>query len=400
MDTSHALIDILLMFAAAKAGGFLLARLRQPPVIGELLAGVIIGPGVLNWLRPAEFHEILAELGVVFLLFSVGLETHVGSLKAVGRVALLAALMGVALPFIGGAVLIKALGGPTPEALFVGAAMVATSIGVTARVLGDMELLRTVEARVILGAAVIDDILGLLIIAVVGGLTDGTASVAGLGLLFGEAIGFVAFMAFIGVPLARRTGRHIGAARHQQEGPFALALLFCLAMAALSTKIGLAAIIGAFLAGMVLAETREQWDLDEQIQPIYRFLVPFFFVVMGAHVDVHALAQPSTLGLMLGVVALAVITKVIGCGGMALSLGKRSALFIGVGMVPRGEVGIIVASLGLRLGVLPVSLYGVLIAMSILTTLIAPPLLRALAPDRSLTALDLPYGDHDEEIVP
>jgi Kef-type K+ transport system membrane component KefB len=224
-------------------------------------------------------------------------------------------------------------------------------------------------------------VLGLLVLALVTGLAGGDLSAAGIVVLAVEAIGFVVVMALLGTRVVAAATSTVEAARlHRGELSFALAV--CLGLAALAGAVGLAAIIGAFLAGMAFAEVRPRWDLEKQVEPVYQLLVPFFFVITGARVDLGALTDPETLGLVVAVTALAVAGKLIGCGGAAWGMGRRSVAIIGVGMVPRGEVGIIVASVGLSEGVIKADLYGVVVAMSILTTLIAPPFLKVLFSDR------------------
>jgi Kef-type K+ transport system membrane component KefB len=258
-----------------------------------------------------------------------------------------------------------------------GAAMVATSVGITARVLSDLGVVTEVESRIILGAAVVDDVLGLLVLAVVSGPADGGLSVPAIAVLCVEAVGFVVVLGLLGVRMVNAAAARIEATRIAR-GPLAAAIAVCLGLAALADTVGLAAIIGAFLAGMAFAEVRPRWDLENQVEPVYQLLVPFFFVVTGARVDVGTLTDPANLGTVAAITALAVAGKLLGCGGAAWGMGRRSVAIIGVGMVPRGEVGIIVASVGLSEGVIGQDLYGVVVAMSILTTLGAPLVLKPL----------------------
>ena len=388
MDHSHGtqiLLSLFLVFVAAQIGAEIAQRLRLPAVVGEIAAGVVIGASVLGWVKVNESLEVLAEIGAVLLLFSVGLETRLSDLASVGRTALLVGVLGVILPFGLGAAWAILSGFPTPRAMFVAAAFVATSAGITARVLQDLGVLNRVESRVILGAAVIDDILAMLLLSVVtalqGGKSDAGAraglDVVGLALILAQAIGFVALIGLAGTRVMRR-GSAVLDAPINPLSPLTLSLAICLGLAALASWIGLAAIIGAFLAGMALAETRQRHALERQIQPIMAFLVPFFFVVTGAKVDLHALGSPAALGALAIVTLLAVAGKLVGCGLGALSLGRRSALVVGIGMVPRGEVGIIIASLGQQVGVFSGATYAIIIAMSLLTSVIAPPLLGPL----------------------
>lgn len=377
------LLSLFVVFVAAQIGAELAGRLKLPSVVGEIAAGCLIGPSLLGWVSISEPLNVLAEIGAVLLLFSVGLETQLADLKKVGKVASLVAVAGVALPFIVGGLWAHFSGFDTPKSLFIAAAFVATSAGITARVLSDMKVLWRTESRVILGAAVIDDILAMLILGVVtalqGGRGSGSTGINWLqiGLVLIQATGFVAAIAFFGTRLARKKSALLDAPINALS-PLTLSLSLCLGLAAAAAYLGLAAIIGAFLAGMVLAESKQRLALGKQIQPIMALLVPFFFVVTGAQVDLKELASGAAMGALIVVTFLAVVSKLIGGGLGALSMGKKSALIIGFGMVPRGEVGIIVASLGQSTGVFSGRVYAIIIAMSLLTSVIAPPVLKAL----------------------
>jgi Kef-type K+ transport system membrane component KefB len=351
-------------------------------VIGELLVGVALGPHALGLLGHTQVHEVLQELGAIVLLFMVGLDTGLASIKRVGGRALAVGTGGIFLPFLAGLGFIYIIEGSFDEALFVGAAMVATSVGITARVLSDLNAIEAVESRVILAAAVVDDVLGLLVLAAVSGLTQGDLSIIGLLALALAAIAFVVLVAVFGQRVVRAAIPHVDGARIPR-GPLVFALTACLGLSALAGAIGLAAIIGAFLAGMAFSDLPRSWKLEEQVEPVYQLLVPFFFVVTGSLVDLGALAEPSTLGMVAGITGLAIAGKVIGCGGAAWGMGTRSVAIVAVGMVPRGEVGIIVATVGLSREIITNELYGVVVAMSIITILIAPPFLKALFAGRA-----------------
>ncbi len=365
------------MFAGGKALAEVFERLHQPAVVGELLAGVLLGPSLLAVIHPSELTAGLAEIGAIFLLFTVGLETRPKDLLEVGGTASLVAVLGVLLPLVMGFFYMRALDHTMVESIFVGAAMVATSVGITARVLADAGVLSTRVARVILGAAVLDDILGMIVLAVVSSLSAGRVNYLSLAIVAGEAVGFSLLVIFFG---SRVVGRfHPAVARlRARNGAFVLSVILCLGLSLASVYIGMAAIIGAFLAGLALADHSEQYRLRENAHPIMEFLAPFFFVMLGAQVNLKTIAHPGLLGMIAMVCALAILSKLIGCGLGALSLGFRDALRIGVGMVPRGEVGLIVAGVGLRLRTISDSVYAVVLAMSIVTTLFAPPVLRFL----------------------
>lgn len=375
------LFDIFLIFTSAKLLGELFERFRQPAVVGEVLAGLLLGPYLLGVIPHSPIYEGIAEIGVIFLLFTVGLETKPSDIMTVGVVASKVGLLGIILPFVLGFGLIAYLGHPTLEALFIGTALVATSVGITARVLGDMGLIQEIESRIILGAAVIDDIVGMILLAVVSGLGEGALSWVRIAVVAVEAIGFTLFVAFVGTRVINRYGKWIERIR-TPHAPLVFSILICLGLSALSSAIGMAAIIGAFMAGMVLAEFSEEHRLVEKAEAIYAFLVPFFFFVMGSHINVGVMGNREILWLAVAITVLAVLGKLLGCGLGAWSLGRSGALIVGVGMVPRGEVGIIVAMLGLRLHAIPESMYALVIFMSVATTLAVPPVLRLLFRDR------------------
>jgi Kef-type K+ transport system membrane component KefB len=379
VSAERVLFEVFLMFAVAKLAGEVFERLRQPPVIGELLVGMALGPHALALIGHTQVHEVLQELGAIVLLFVVGLDTGLEGIRRVGGRALAVGTGGIFLPFVAGLGFIYAVDGSLDEAMFVGAAMVATSVGITARVLSDLGAIEAVESRVILAAAVVDDVLGLLLLAAVSGLTQGELSIVGLVVLAVGATAFVILVAVFGHRLVRVAIPHVDGARIPR-GPLVFALSACLGLSALAGAIGLAAIIGAFLAGMAFSDLPRSWKLEEQVDSVYQLLVPFFFVVTGSLVDLGALVEPSSLGMVAGITALAVAGKVIGCGGAAWGMGRRSAAIVAVGMVPRGEVGVIVATVGLTREIFTTELYGVVVAMSIITTLIAPPFLKALFP--------------------
>ncbi len=380
-DVAEVLTDLFLVLLAAKLGHELFAWIRQPTVIGEILGGVIVGPSVLGVVDLSEVFEVFSELGVVFLLFWVGLETRLSEMREVGRPAFLAGLLGGALPFAAGLALGLALDRDISTSLFIGAALVATSIGITSAVLVELGVLNTRPSRTILGAGVVDDIVALIVLAVAAGVaTSGDVDVAEIAITAALALGFVGFFAVGGTGLMQARPRLLHAPRFS-DSPLMPAVLICLGLAAFAAAVGLAAIIGAFLAGMIVAETREQHPIEEEVAPLYAFFPPFFFAFIGASVDLSAFLDVKTDVLLLVVFALAAATKFAGAYIGARSLGNREAAFVGVGMVPRGEMGIVIAGIGEATGVVGDELFAVIVGMSILTTLAVPPLLRRLAPD-------------------
>jgi Kef-type K+ transport system membrane component KefB len=263
------------------------------------------------------------------------------------------------------------------ESIFVGAALVATSVGITARVLADLGALSTTVARVILGAAVLDDILGMIVLAVVSSLSAGQVNYVSLAVVAFEAVSFSLLVIFFGARVVGRFKPAVAKLRARNSA-FVLSIVLCLGLSLASLYIGMAAIIGAFLAGLALSDYSAQYRLQENAHPIMEFLAPVFFVLLGAQVNLRAVAQPGLATMMIVVCVLAIISKLIGCGLGALSLGFKDALRIGIGMVPRGEVGLIVAGVGLRLHTISDEVYAVVLVMSMVTTLFAPPVLRLL----------------------
>jgi len=381
LATNHVfeiLLTLFVMMAAAKVMAEVFERLRQPAVVGEILAGVLIGPSVLAWIRPSELTNTLAEIGIIFLLFAVGLETKPRDILHVGKTAAIVAVLGVVTPFVAGYFVMKAWGGNNVQALFIGAALVATSVGITARVLSSMGLLSLATSRIILGAAVIDDILGLLILAVVSSLAAGQIDYLEIAITAALAVGFTVFVSLVGPPVLNRMTPRVENLR-VNESLFAFALLLCLGLSVAAAYIGVAAIIGAFLAGMALAEATESNEaMHRQMNGVTEFLVPFFLVNIGMQVQLNVFRDPSTILLTVVITLLAVVTKLVGGGAGAIQLGWRRAAQVGVGMVPRGEVGIVVAQIGLGLAVISDSLFAVVLFMAVATTLIAPPFLKLL----------------------
>jgi Kef-type K+ transport system membrane component KefB len=384
------LVTLFLMFVAAKVAAEIFERLKQPAVAGEILAGVIIGPSVLQWVQPGELTNALAEIGVIFLLFLVGLETKPGDIFRVGGRAVIVAILGVVVPFFVGYMMADLWGQPRIESIFIGAAMVATSVGITARVLGQMGLLHLDVSRIILGAAVIDDILGLLILAVVSSFAKGNVDYTQIGVTAGLAIGFTIVIILLGARTVNRIRPRVERLRvNHSYVVFGFSL--CLGLALVAQYIGVAAIIGAFLAGMAMSESAEGTDMNDQAEAVTEFLLPFFLVNIGMQLQLSAILNRGTLIFASLVTLLAVASKLLGCGLGAWSLGRRKAMQVGMGMVPRGEVGIVVAQIGLGLGAIGNEAFGVVLIMAVATTLIAPPFLvllfkneQRVMPDRSV----------------
>jgi Kef-type K+ transport system membrane component KefB len=376
---AETLVDLFVILLAAKIGDEIFKRIGQPALIGEILAGVLVGPAVLGVVEIGETVEVFAELGAVFLLFWVGLETKIDDLREVGRAAALVGVLGVVLPLAGGAGVAAAFGEPAAVIVFTGAALVATSVGITSAVLSELGLVSSPPGRTILGAAIVDDILAMLILGVAVGIaSEGGADFTSLVFSALLAIAFVAFFALGGTRVAQRRPGILKTPRFS-ESPLLPAVLLCLGLAAVAAEIGLAAIIGAFLAGMIVAETKEQHPIEEEVAPLYAFFPPFFFAFIGLQLDPSSYTDPETLGLLAVVTVVAIVTKFVGAWLGARSLGQRDATLVGVGMVPRGEVGIVIAGIALAEGAVSEEFFAVVVGMSIITTLAAPPVLRAVA---------------------
>ena len=396
------LFEIVAILIAAKVGGELFERFKQPAVLGELVFGVVLGNlSLIGLTFMAGFKDdqmlgLAAEIGVILLLFEVGLESNIDELLAVGTSAMLVAILGVVAPVVlGYGVSLWFL----PESawyvhLFVGATLAATSVGITARVLKDMRKMDTKEAKIILGAAVVDDVLGLIILAVVSGLVRSIDSGASAGIdlmavlkIIGTAVAFLAVAVIAGRALAGRV-LHFGSRAKVRGVPVVLTIAYCFFMAGMAEFLGLAAIVGAFAAGLVLDDAHYQGyqemrarKIEEVLAPLSAIYVPVFFVLMGLRVDLSAFASMSVLQFALGLSIAAILGKqVCSLGVMEKGLNR---LAIGVGMIPRGEVGLIFAGIGASLSVAGVPIFtpetfSAMVVMVMVTTLATPPLLKSL----------------------
>ena len=391
------------MLIAAKLGGEVVERLGQPAVLGELISGIVMGNLFLIGFSGAEplktdaIISALAEIGVVILLFEVGLESDIRQMMEVGWSSLIVATLGVIAPFLLGWA-VAAYFIPEESRLghiFIGATLCATSVGITARVFKDLGKLATREARIILGAAVIDDVMGLLILAVVAGAIKASATGAALSLIEVSVIAVKALLFLVGsillghfaVPKLLR-----GAGRLETRGVLlTLAVSFCFLLAWAASKVGLAPIVGAFAAGLVLDEVhykphnnRKERHLQELTQPISALLVPIFFVLMGLRVDLRLFVRFELLGFALALTVAAILGKQV-CSLGVLEKGVNRVA-IGLGMIPRGEVGLIFAGIGATLmlpntagvnePVIGPATFGVVVIMVIVTTIVTPPALK------------------------
>lgn len=366
---------MLIVFGSAKLLSELFERCKQPGIVGEILAGALIGPSVLGWIHPNDTLKALSDLGVMFLLFGVGLEVKASELLKVGGKATLVATIGVIVPFFAGWGILLAWGAPQVEAIFVGAAMVATSVGITASVLSGRGLLHEIASKIILAAAVIDDVLGLIVLAVVSAIARGRINFWEIALTAALATGFTVLMAVWGTTALNRLLPHFQSRARADDAKFHIALVLLFALALLAQYTGVAAIVGAFLAGLALTD-----GADARVRTLTRgvseLLVPFFLVGIGLNLNVRVFRSKSILALALLILAAAVVTKLVGCGLGALSLGWENVLKVGLGMVPRGEVGMVVAQIGLGLSVISSEVYAVVVFMVVATTLVTPLLLK------------------------
>jgi Kef-type K+ transport system membrane component KefB len=385
-------LSMLVVFASAKLLSEIFERLGQPGIVGEILAGILIGPQVLGWMTPNEVLTILSELGAMFLLFGVGLEVRPSELMKVGGTAVAVAVAGVGVSFFAGWGVSTLWGAVRVESIFTGAAMVATSVGITASVLASRRLLQTRAAKVILAAAVVDDVLGLIVLALVSGLAKGPVNYLDIALTGAIALAFTYFVATLGTRTVEKILPHVHAQVSLAEAEFALAMTLLFGLSLLAVFAGTAAIVGAFLAGMALGEKVDR-RVHELTKGVTELLVPFFLVGIGLRFDLSVFATKSVLLLAGSIVLTAMASKFTACSLGAFRLGRMDAIRIGVGMIPHGEVGMVVAQIGLSIGVMPQSVYGIIVFMSMMTTLLAPPLLK-------LAFRGLGAGrDLDEEVI-
>ena len=374
-DTTRILLEIFLAFAGARLLGRLLQAVKQPAVIGELLAGAILGPALLDLVHHTEFLEALGELGVMLLLFTAGLDTHLEQLAQSRATAAKVAGLGAVLPFIGGVAGGLAFRYATGESLFVATALMATSVGITVRILRDLGYHRRRSVTIILGAAVLDDVLGLIALGVVTAVALGEANTLELVLLALEAIVFVGGIGLAGPALVGRFGERLGS--FSSTAIFEIGIILMLALSLLANFIGLAAIVGAFLAGLVIAELKQHTEVEAKFTPLAWFFVPFFFVLMGTYIDLASFAKPAVLLAIVVFTAIAVVTKYLGAIWGARREGRRIAREVGVGMIPRGEVGIVVAGIALAAGAVTEDVYAAVLGMVLATTVISPYLIKS-----------------------
>lgn len=377
-DFARLLGMLVAIIFTAQLGAILAQRFRQPAVLGELLAGIVLGGSVLGIVDPSDpVIKSFAELGVVILLFEIGLHTNVRSLARVGSSALAVGTVGVIVPFVLGYLVTAALGFNATTAIVCGAALTATSVGISARILSDLGRLESAEGQIVLGAAVFDDVIGLIILSVVTSLAAGVAiSVVGVSVTAAIAIGFIVVAVLVGARLAPPFFRYIDGL--EVAGTLgAMGLAFAFLMAWLAASVGSALIIGAFAAGLVLHTTPQRPRIERATTNLGHLFIPIFFASVGAQVQLSALADVSAVTAGTALLAVGIFGKFI--AGYAPFWFKGQKSLIGIAMIPRGEVGLIFAQLGLATGALDGTLFSAITIMVMGTTFLAPPLLNRYA---------------------
>ena len=398
IDLGRLLLDLTLILFLAKVAAEVFDRLRIPVVIGEIGVGIVLGPSILGWVDTGDVLFFLAEIGVIVLLAQVGMETDIDELRRVGRSSLSVGLIGVAAPMTLGYFAAVALGESTNTALFVGAALTATSIGITARVFGDLRALSTQEARTVLGAAVADDVLGLIILTVVTRIVQqGSVEAATVASTIGLAVGFLVIAGAIGLVAFPTALQRLGAMSKSSSTIPVIAFALVLAFSVAADVANLAPIIGAFVAGLGLRKVAVHERIERDLSSIGQIFVPVFFLYIGISTDLSAMMDGRVLAVAGLLSLIAIVGKLVSAAG---ALGTASdKLVIGFGMLPRGEVGLIFATIGLSVGALNDELYGSILVVVLVTTLIAPPLLRwrlgrstGDQPDDETTTVEPPTG--------
>ncbi len=375
------LLSLFVIIITAKLFGELAQRLGQSPVVGELLGGIIIGASVLGLVRETEILHDLAQLGAILLLFEVGVSSNLFDFLKVGIWAFLVAVAGVVLPFVLGYGVCQFLGLDSIHSIFVGATLTATSVGITARVFSDLDRCHTKEAKIVLGAAVIDDVIGLVILAVVTKLVaSGTISLINIEYITAAAVLFLVSSLAIGALLAPYLIRLLRTM--QVRGMvIAVSFSFCMLLSFFADRIGLAPIVGAFAAGLILSVTESKTHLEEQLKPVSDIFVPIFFVLMGSLVNIKLFdpfvaANQPVLAIAAALLIVAVAGKLL--SGYTVFQKGINRLVIGAGMIPRGEVGLIFAGMGLTKGIINAQLFSSLVIVVMATTFITPFLLKSL----------------------
>lgn len=375
MDAGELLLLLAVALVAARAAAELADRLNQPAVLFEIVAGVVLGPSVLGLLRGEETIRALGELGAVLLLFEVGLHMDLRELRRVGRAAIQVATIGVAVPMLLGYPLLRGLGVSPRMSVFLAAAITATSVGITARVFSDLRALATPEARTVLGAAVADDVAGLVILAIVIGATGQAGlAVGSLAGTIGLALGFLVVATVLGVWLVPRIVDRLDRSSRTDGTAIVLALAIAFSLGGIAAEVKLAPVVGAFVAGLAVGPSSRRDEIQRRLQPIGHFLIPLFFLQIGVDIRGRSFTEPRVLWIAAALSTVAIIGKIV--SGAGVKRGVADRLLVGIAMVPRGEVGLIFATIGLSEGILDARSHSILVVVVLVSTVITPPLLR------------------------
>lgn len=397
LDFGRILLDLAIVLVVAKVAAELAERIRVPTVLGEIIAGLALGPSVLGLVNPSDALKVLAELGVIVLLVQVGLEMDLVELRRVGRASLGVAVIGVVLPMGAGVVAGYALGETMTASLFLGAALAATSVGITARVFEDLHALSSAEARIVLGAAVADDVLGLIILTVVTRIAkDGSIDIASVLGTVALAVAFLTVSGIVGMFVIPRLFGAIGSRAASPATIGVLAGAAAFGFAAAADAANLAPIIGAFMAGIALGKVPQRDRVAREFSVLGNLLIPIFFLQMGIDTDVAKFFQTHVLWVATILTVIAIASKMLASIGAVGTIADK--LIIGIGMVPRGEVGIIFAAIGLQIGVFDDDLYVVVLLVVLITTVITPPLLRWRLDSATTVPLVLPTETDEPQV--
>jgi len=369
------LLQLSAILASAAFGGYICRRLNQPAVLGQLVFGIIIGPSVLNIVSPTETFVHMSDLGVILLMFIAGLETDLDEMIRSGKSSFIIAIGGVIFPIALGIAASSLFGNPIKEGFFIGVILAATSVSITVETLREIDKLRTKQGMAILGAAVIDDVVGIVLLSLVTSFVNPEESQSFL-IVMAKLIVFFIIAFALGIAIIRLSKKYF-ITKRTSKNIAVIALIFCLLLGFLAEEMGVAAITGAYLAGMILSATPFKAKVSYSMQELsYILLTPIFFVVTGMKVDISHMLYDLPFGMALLVAA--ALGKLLGCGVVARFLGfeRKESLQIGIGMIPRGEVALIITDIGLKLGVIPKGLFASIIFMILATTILTPPFLK------------------------
>lgn len=386
------LFDLALIFLSTKLLGILTRRVNMPQVVGALLAGLVLGPAVLNILHETEFITNLSEVGVIVLMFTAGLETSIKDLKKCGVASSIIAIIGVIVPLIGGAVLghFSSVGGKTlMENIFIGVVLTATSVSITVETLKEMGKLNTKVANTILGAAIIDDVLGIVILTIVSSLGNTSGESVNVAVILLKVFLFFVFAGVVGFIFSKLFSMWFDNSKKDLRRYVIVAFVFCLLLSfAAEEYFGVADITGAFLAGLILSGTKESHYISARFETLsYLFLSPIFFASVGINATIGSMNSALIIFTIL-LVIIAVLSKIVGCyfGARLCKFNNREGIQIGTGMVSRGEVALIVANKGKALGLVNDVLFAPIIIMVVITTIIAPILLKLSFKEKTPTS--------------